>query len=94
MPLELDQVTTLARALEIRDGQVWRRDEKRFRGRRRYVRVEFICRGGRRVRVQGCKIDGTAPKGAKSTEVDTSRFNRRGGFLPVAPGQSTTTEKS
>lgn len=83
MPLELDQVATLARALEISEGQVWRRDEKRFRGRQRYVRVQFVCWGGERVRVQGCKRDGTIPPKSRSTEVDASRFGKRGGFLPL-----------
>lgn len=83
MALELDQVATLARALEISEGQVWRRDEKRFRGRRRYIRVQFICIGGKRVRVQACKIDGALTEGSKSTEVDASHFNRRGGFIRV-----------
>lgn len=83
MSLQLDQVATLARALEIRDGSVWRRDERRFRGRQRYVRVQFVCIGGKRVRVQSCKRDGTIPAGSRSTEVDASRFNRRSGFLPA-----------
>ena len=81
MPLELDQVATLARALELAEGQVWRRDEKRFRGRQRYVRIQFVCLGGKRVRVQACKRDGTIPAGSKSTEVAADRFGRRGGFL-------------
>lgn len=66
---------------ELGDGQIWRRDEKRFRGRQRYVRIQFVCRGGTRVRIQGCKRDGTIPAGSKSTEVDASRFGRRGGFV-------------
>ena len=81
MPLKLNQVAILARALELREGGVWRRDEKRFRGRQRYVRIQFVCRGGERVRVQGCKRDGTVAAGSRSTEVAANRFGRRGGFL-------------
>jgi hypothetical protein len=45
------------------------------------VRIQFVCIGGKRVRVQACKRDGTSPAGSKSTEVDANRFGRRGGFL-------------
>lgn len=83
MSLEINQVATLAHALEISEGQIWRRDERRFRGRRRFVRVQFLCLGGKRVRVQRCKLDGTIPAGSKSTEVSADRFGRRGGFLRV-----------
>jgi hypothetical protein len=85
MPLELDQVAALARALELSEGQIWRRDERRFRGRQRYVRIQFVCIGGKRVRVQACKRDGTVPAGSRSTEVAANRFGRRGGFLPAKP---------
>jgi hypothetical protein len=83
MSLHAEQVAVLARALEIPSGSVWRRDEKRFRGRQRYIRVEFVCLGGKRVRIQGCKRDGTIPAGSRSTEVAAERFGRRGGFLPA-----------
>jgi hypothetical protein len=81
--LTLNQVATLARALELGEGQIWRRDERRFRGRQRYVRIQFVCIGGERVRVQACKRDGTVPAGSRSTEVAVTRFGRRGGFLPT-----------
>lgn len=84
MPLELGQVATVARVLELGEGQIWRRDEKRFRGRQRYVRIQFVCIGGQRVQVQGCRRDGSIPAGSKSTEVAANRFGRRGGFLRAA----------
>lgn len=83
MSLQFDQATARAIDLKMFAGSVWRRDEKRFRGRQRYARIEFVCLGGKRVRIQGCKKDGTIPAGSRSTEVDADRFNRRGGFLPV-----------
>lgn len=85
MALQLGQVATLARALEVPAGSVWRRDEKRFRGRQRYILVEFVCLGGKRVRIHGCKKDGTVPAGSRSTEVSADRFGRRGGFLQINP---------
>jgi len=80
-----DQATARAIELKMFAGSVWRRDEKRFRGRQRYIRIEFVCHGGERVRVHGCKKDGTMPAGSRSTEVAADRFGRRGGFLKINP---------
>lgn len=43
--------------------QVWMHKSKR-RGTR-YVRVQFVCRGDKRVRIQRCDSKGRKPKGAR-----------------------------
>ena len=64
--------------LALSEGQVWKEDDKRFT---RYIRIQFVCVGGRRVRIQRCLPDGTVPKGARSTEASADRFGRSGGYL-------------
>lgn len=66
----------------IEEGQIWKEDDKRFD---RYVRVEFVCVGGERVRIKRCHRDGTFWKAGRSTEASAARFGKRGGYKLLEP---------
>lgn len=57
--------------MTIRPGQIWQEKDKRAI---RFVKIEFVCLGDRRVRIKSCLKNGEHPKGARSTETDVARF--------------------
>lgn len=57
--------------MRLLPGQVWKDIDARVN---RYVLIQFVCVGGRRVRIKSCNKKGVSPFAARSTEAAVARF--------------------
>ena len=61
--------------MELREGQIWKENDKRIE---RHVNIVQTLIGGREVRIRTCNEDGTDVAGAKTTDTKVSRFGKKG----------------